>query len=502
MTEVLGALSLATDLANGNPMESALRSCLLAARLARDAGAPAADARDAYNGALLRHIGCTSFAHEETAAFGGDLEARRVFAPVDLTRSGETVSAAVRGLDLGARRLGALALKARGLRRDMATARCEVAARLATRIGVGSGVALALEQSYERWDGRGGPRGLAGDELALAARVLHIAVEVELHHRLGGGDAARDLVRRRAGGQLDPELARLFLDGAPAYLAELEEAAVWDAVLAADPGPRLPRPPDLGEIAAAFADYVDLKSVHTLGHSSGVAALAEAAGRAAGLDAAAVTALRHAALLHDLGRASVSTALWEKPGRLTTSEWERVRLHPYFTERILVRAPLLAPLAPIAGAHHERVDGSGYPKGAGGAALPIAPRILAAADVYHALTEARPHRPALSAGEAARVVEAEVGDGRLDRKAAAAVLEAAGQRRPRARAGLPRGLSEREVQVLALVARGLSNKEIACRLGISSRTAQHHVIHIYDKIGVASRAAAALFAMEHDLLDP
>ena len=210
--------------------------------------------------------------------------------------------------------------------------------------------------------------------------------------------------------------------------------------------------------------------------------------------------MRRAALLHDLGRAAVPTSIWERTGKLTAAEWEQIRLHAYFTDRILRHSPVLSALAPIAAAHHERIDGSGYPRSIPASMLERSARLLAAADVYHALTEARPHRAALTPNEAAAGLLSEMNAGRLDREAVSAVLEVAGHGRRRITATRPAGLTEREIEVLRLVARGYSNKDIAKALAISARTAQHHVIHIYAKIGMSSRAAAALFAVEHDLL--
>jgi HD-GYP domain-containing protein (c-di-GMP phosphodiesterase class II) len=192
--------------------------------------------------------------------------------------------------------------------------------------------------------------------------------------------------------------------------------------------------------------------------------------------------------------------VWERPGALSSAETEQVRLHPYWTERVLARSAALAPLARMAGMHHERQDGSGYHHGAAAQQVPAGARVLAAADVYQAMTQDRPHRAALDPAEAAGQVEAAARSGRLDPECAAAVIEAAGQRRVRARGTWPAGLSDREVEVLRLVARGLSNRQVADALVISTRTAEHHVQHIYTKIGGSTRAAAALFAMEHGLL--
>jgi HD-GYP domain-containing protein (c-di-GMP phosphodiesterase class II) len=204
--------------------------------------------------------------------------------------------------------------------------------------------------------------------------------------------------------------------------------------------------------------------------------------------------------MHDVGRVGVSTGIWNKPGALTASEWERVRQHTYTTDRILSSSPVLKPYARLASMHHERVDASGYHRGAPAVVQTTSIRLLAAADVYHACTEARPHRPAMSAAEAAREVRGEVERGRLDPEAVRWVLEAAGGRRERVRSAWPAGLTDREVEVLRLVAQGRSNSDVAKALFISMPTVKHHVLHIYAKIGVTSRAGAALFAMENDLL--
>jgi HD-GYP domain-containing protein (c-di-GMP phosphodiesterase class II) len=249
----------------------------------------------------------------------------------------------------------------------------------------------------------------------------------------------------------------------------------------------------------AIADYADLKSPYTLGHSRGVADLAADAGRRQGLGDGVVIGLRRAGLVHDLGRLGVSNAIWDKRGALTPAEWERVRLHPYLSERMLAASRALAPFAPLAAHHHERLDGSGYPRGLSGAALSPAARILGAADVYHAATEPRPHRPAHTPKQAAAELRAEVKAGRLDGDVVEAVLGAAGHQERRRRER-PAGLTSREVEVLRLLARGLSNKEIAELLVISGSTAGKHIEHIYEKLDVSSRAAASLLAVQHGLL--
>ncbi len=236
------------------------------------------------------------------------------------------------------------------------------------------------------------------------------------------------------------------------------------------------------------------------GHSSGVADLAAGAARGLRLPEADVVTLRRAGWLHDLGRVTVSAGIWAKPGPLSEGEWERVRLYPYHTGRILARSEALAPIGVLAALHHERLDGSGYHRGLGSTALSLSARILAVADVYQALTEPRPHRPARTADEAAGELRTEVRAGRLDGEAANAVLAAAGHRVRTTRHTWPAGLSEREVVVLRLVAQGLGNREMAACLDLSERTVHHHIQHIYQKLGISTRAAATLFAMQHNLL--
>jgi HD-GYP domain-containing protein (c-di-GMP phosphodiesterase class II) len=210
------------------------------------------------------------------------------------------------------------------------------------------------------------------------------------------------------------------------------------------------------------------------------------------------TVIRRAGFVHDLGRVAVHARIWQKPGPLTADEWEQVRLHPYHGERVLSRSPFLSALSPVAGAHHERLDGSGYHRGATAPELAFPARLLAAADAYHAMTEPRPHREALLPERAAQVLAEEANAGRLDPDAVAAVLEASGERVPRLEH--PAGLTEREAEVVAMLARGLQTKQVAQTLGISVKTADRHIQNAYRKIGVSSRAAATLFAMEHGLV--
>jgi HD-GYP domain-containing protein (c-di-GMP phosphodiesterase class II) len=302
---------------------------------------------------------------------------------------------------------------------------------------------------------------------------------------------------------VDPAIADALAAHATSIFGTASAIDPHLAVLDAEPEPRRAvAGPRIGEIAAAFADLVDLKSPFLHGHSAGVARLSRAAGERLGLAQGELGQLSNAALLHDLGRVGIPDSVWERPGPLTAPQWEQVRMHPYHSERALARSTALAPLATIVGMHHERLDGSGYHRGAHAREIVRAARIIAAADSYDAMTHVRPWRDALGPDAAAEQIRIDVRAGRLDPDAARAVLEGAGRERDRLdRPPPPAGLTEREVEVLRLVAEGLSNREIGDRLFISARTAEHHVQNMYAKVGVSSRAAAALFAMEHGLLD-
>jgi HD-GYP domain-containing protein (c-di-GMP phosphodiesterase class II) len=296
-------------------------------------------------------------------------------------------------------------------------------------------------------------------------------------------------------------MAGTFVAHAAELLTAASEGDPRRRVLEAEPQPvRIVPVARLPELAAAFGDLADLKTPFTHGHSAGVARLARAGAERLGLDEDALMRLEVAALLHDLGRVAISNAVWEKPGPLTSGEWEQVRLHPYHSERILSCTPALEPMAALAGMHHERLDGSGYHRGCTAAQIPVGARVLAAADALQAMTQARPHRDARSLDEAAERLHRDAETGRFDPDAVTAVVDAAGGTPQRTADVRPAGLSEREVEVLRLVAQGLSNREIAEQLYIARRTAEHHVQHVYAKIGVSNRASAALFAMEHGLL--
>lgn len=505
LAELIAALSLGTDLGLGHPMEHVLRQCVIALGLAERLGLDESDRSVVYYVALLAWVGCHVDSYEQAHWFGDDIALRRDVYTSDLVGVNRG-RFAVRHLGAGrpplqrARTALEFLVWNRDAMETMHGTHCVIAGELARRLGLGDEVREALLQMFERWDGKGAPQRLAGDGIGLPVRLVQLADVVEVFHRAGGRSAAVEVAQQRSGTQFDPSAVECLCGEIDELLAPLAATTSWDVVIQAQPGlDRALSDQDLDAALEAIADFADLKSPYTLGHSRAVADLAAEAARNHGLSDAEARFTRRAGLVHDLGRLGVSNAVWDKPGPLTALERERVRLHAYLTERMLSASSGLAPIGSVAAQHHERLDGSGYPRALKGSMLSTTARILAAADVYQAMLEPRPHRAARTPMEAADGLRAEVRSGRLDGDAVDAVLRAAGHQ-IRRRPERPAGLTTREAEILALLARGMSNKQIAQHLHITPKTVGKHVEHIYVKIGVSSRAAASLFATEHGLL--
>ncbi len=498
LAELVALLSLGTDLGLGQPMEHAMRQCTIAMRLADRLGLDVSERPVLYYSGLLAWVGCHTDAYEQAKWFGDEIamkfEGKTSGPTAMLRRLGagrpllERLRIAVEFLRAGVRDLG-----------DMLTNHYLATDELAARLGLGQDVRDCLGQSFERWDGKG-PLELRRDQILMTSRLVSFADVIAVFHRQGGIEAAVGVAKKRSGAQLDPALVALFCSDAHELLRDLEPASTWDAIISAEPalGARVAGD-EFERALEAIADFADLKSPWTIGHSRGVAELVHDAAIDHGFPEPEVARVRRAALIHDIGHLGVPNSIWDKRGALTQIEHERVRLHPYLGERMLAHVPILAELGVIAAQHHERLDGSGYPGRLSGDAITPSGRLLAAADVYHALSHKRPHRPARGADEAARELRAMVTSGSLDGRAVDSVLRAAGHR-VRRRREWPAGLTAREVEVLRLLACGLSNKEIADELAITPKTASSHVEHIYAKIGASNRARASLFAMKHGLM--
>lgn len=503
----MGSLALATDLGTGQPLERALRTCLLGVAIGRALGADDATVRDIQQFALLRFLGCTSDAADMAAKVGG---ADDVFlasmAPTTMGSPTEQVAALLRSvapdaaLPVRATRLGRMLADPGWGRRSLST-HCEVAARLGERLGCRTGVLESLAHAYERWDGKGTPDGLAGVAIPLPVRVVVVAGDVELFFRRGGLVAVQRVLSQRRGRAYDPAVVDAVAELAADELPRLDSATLWEEAMDAEPVPH----DRIGEAAldralTGVADFTDLKSPWLRGHSRRVARLAEDAGRWCGLPDSDLSVLRRAGLVHDLGRVGVPTPAHAREAGLGLQEQERERLHPYLTERVLARCAPFEPYTVVAAAHHERLDGTGYHRGLRGPQLSICSRLLAAADMLDLLANDRPGQHGLDPDSAASALRAAAKDGALDPAAVAAVLGALSGSPARGHHRAPAGLTERESEVLALLARGQTNQQIATRLHLSVKTVGRHVETLYTKTQTHSRAAAAVFALEQGLL--
>ena len=505
LADLLAGLTRLADLGFGVPAGEALRSAALAIMLARSVGLEDEDVRAAMYTALLQHVGCTGYAHE-AARVTDELAMYSLTAQTNLADPKEMFTVFLPALTRGQPPLDRIRLTwstvTRGKRVavESTTAACEVGRDVARRLGLPEATQDSVYRSYEWWNGKGVPDGLTGDAIPVGARVAALTSTVALLDATADLDRVVEVVRSGSGVLFDPDLADHLLTHAASWLAEVGADDPQELLLAGEPPPvATVADSQLVEVATVFGDLADLKTPYTHGHSRGVGRLSRRAGAALDLAGDGLDDLEIAALLHDVGRVAVSSTVWDKPGRLSAHEWEQVRLHAYHSERILAGSERLAPLAPLVGQHHERCDGSGYHRGCAHHDLSMSARVLAAADVYQAMTQRRPHRDPHPPEQAEEQLLAEAHGGRLDPDAVGAVLAAAGHETV-VRSSAPAGLTDREVEVLGLVAEGLSNRQIGQQLVISRRTAEHHVQNIYRKIGASSRAAAALFAMEHDLL--
>jgi len=510
LAELIAALSIATDIGLGQPMEFALSSCIVAVRLAKKCGYSEEALREVYYQALLRFIGCNAETDWLSSIAGDEQILRADFHQIDtgdmdvvinmftnairksfVGESSEVIENAVkRGMD-GFPRIP-----------QMFVGHCEVAQRLAQRLGFEKNVIYGLGQLYERWDGHGLPRHIQGEAIAPAVLIVTLAQDMVLFYRLGGLSGSLKIARERKGGAYSPAIVDIFCEHAKEICGGLDQEPSWSDILNLEPGSQHTLTEDEFDNACrVLADFVDIKSIYTLTHSIGIADLSAEAARLGGLPDSDVKTLWRAALVKEIGRTGITSSIWEKPGSLTEREWERVRLHTYYAERIFARTPALSNLGMLASLHHERMDGSGYHRGLPASNQSNMARILQAADIYHSSTEARSYRPALTADLAANELYKQVQAGKLDNETVNLVLSAAGHKVRKTRKKMAGGLTKREVDVLRLLSQGLTIKEMAAELVISEKTVDSHIQHIYTKANVSTRVAATLFAMEHQLLD-
>jgi HD-GYP domain-containing protein (c-di-GMP phosphodiesterase class II) len=426
LSELIGALSYALDVGEGESPGHAKRSCLIGMRLASQLGLGASARSDLFYALLLKDAGCSANAAHMAALFGADdQDAKRTSKRIDWARALPAFLWSVRTVAPG----GSLRDRVERLRairneghvtQSLMQARCDRGAQIALKLGFSQTTAEAIRALDEHWDGRGQPRGLRGDEIPLEARILCLAQTVEVFHSARGVETACRVAVKRSGQWFDPAL----VEALGAFVAD---APFWGAL--ADPDLSPVAPPDrvlvtddrrLDRIAGAFADVVDAKSPWTDRHSERVHTLATGIAASLGLEEGTIRTLGRAARLHDIGKLGISNRILDKAGALTDAEFAKVKQHPLITEQILQRVPGFSEIAPLAGSHHERLDGRGYPHGLTAAELTTPMRALAVADVYEALTEDRPYRSAWAPERALEIMRAEVPE-RLDPDAFAAL---------------------------------------------------------------------------------
>jgi HD-GYP domain-containing protein (c-di-GMP phosphodiesterase class II) len=510
MAEVLAALSLATDLGTGKPMGHAMRACYLGMEIAREMRFSIAEQAELYYSFLLMHSGCTALSLALTPAIQGDelaaigdatfrddtnplemLDWMRRYVSPDaplLSRALNFIGMLFHSRDSGDHLRGA----------------CEVAVRVADRLGMPQGVQDSVRYYLERWDGKG-PFGLAGSEIPLNARLLELALKIEAINTARGRDEAEAMALEQKGKTFDPQIVDIFLE--VAKIKDLWETLgkkdVWEELLDLEPDSPYRHIEDekLDDVALAVSDFVDLKSPSGVSHSRETARIAEAIASRMDLPASEITDIRRAALVHDLGQVALPGRVLLDQGQLSEADKEKLRLHPYYTERVLSRVPALTRVAAIAGMHHERLNGTGYYRGLSGNELPVSACIIAVADEFQERMHASPGVHDADPEEILKAMQPEVGTlfspecfGALAQELGVAAPK------PRRRGEWPAGLTGREVEVLRLLATGASNRMIAQELVVSEKTVAHHLEHIYHKIGISSRAAAVFFAMEHELI--
>jgi HD-GYP domain-containing protein (c-di-GMP phosphodiesterase class II) len=504
-------LAYASDLATGHSRDFALRSCVLAMRIADLAGLPEQDRRNAFHQSMLRYVGCNADTDLLSATFGDEIALRQDLVGLDMGNRAELGRVFVQAfkrlyydLEPAAqqRAIEAGLAEAASVVRPVLTAHCEVAQRIGERLGLSEEIRRNLGQIYERWDGKGLPRGLHGEEVLPAVRLITLAQDAIALGDAGGIEAMAEVVASRADGPYEAGLARLVAANAPALMEGIGATVDRETILGLEPDP----PITLDEAACdeaflAIADMIDMRMPFTHGYSRAVAELAEVAGRQIGLPDADLRLLRWSGCLHDIGELVVPVSTWMRAGPLSVRERDAAQLHPYYGERAVASFGREGePMGRLVLRHHERLDGSGYHRKVSGADLSPSARILAAAEAFQTAREERPHRKAMSAEAAAAQLRAAVRDGCICPDAGEAVLAAAGQPSRRAAPRPLAGLTPREIEVLRLIAAGLTAKETARKLDISPKTTDHHIQSIYGKIGVTTRAAAALYAVKRGVL--
>ncbi len=489
-------------------MGHAMRACTLGMQMANELHLSNAEKAELYYSFFLMHSGCTvlslglapAIQGDELAAIGDaalrddtnlldTLDWMRRYVTPDapfFTRAFNVIGMLLHSPDAGDHLRGA----------------CEVAHRVAQRLGMPPGVLEAVHSYLERWDGKG-PYGLAGSEIPIKARLLHTALKMEAAYTARGRNGAEALALEQKGKTFDPQMVEVFFFVArnSALWETLAQEDLWQLVLDLEPDSpyREMNEAQLDDVALAVADFVDIKIPRTVGHSRETARIAVSIARRMGLPQDEIVNIRRASLVHDLGLMTLPLPYLHHQSQLSEADKEKLWLHPYYTERILSRVPALADVAAIAGRHHERMNGTGYYRGLSGNEISVGARILALADEFQERLQTVLDQFEPDLKDALKAIQPEVGK-LFSLECFEALAQELGVAAPKSsrRRDWPAGLTDREIDVLRLLATGANNRQIAQELVVSEKTVAHHLEHIYNKIGISSRAGAVFFAMEHE----
>jgi HD-GYP domain-containing protein (c-di-GMP phosphodiesterase class II) len=502
LSEILSSLSLAEDLANGNPMETSIRTAWFASILAKAAGCNTKQVEETSLTTLMRFLGCTSFASEESNFLEDDIYMKRSFAALDSEDNLEILRIGL-GYNppLGNKNkigtLGKLLVSGKGFFNRLATTHCETGVFLASSLKLPEGTILSLGQIFERYDGKGAPNGLKADEILITAQVANLSYAFEILRQKLGTSMALEVIQKRSGKQFSSSLVNILKKNLSEILNQSEKIFFWDEV---NLQLQNLQGADLQECIYAFADFADLKSIYTIQHSRRTAKLGRKMTSIAGLTNDLRIEAEFTACLMNIGMVSVPTGIVEKKGKLSRPERDRIELHPFYTNKILSSSKGLQAFAEASISHHEKIDGSGYHRNK--KELSFLESALSIADSYTALTSDRSYRKAYSEKEATRILLEEVNAGKRDMRSYKILLEGIGikERRDHSNSSNEFGLTEREIEILQILSTGNTNKEIGSALGLSHRTVQNHTIRIYEKMNVKTRTGATLLATQKGLI--
>jgi HD-GYP domain-containing protein (c-di-GMP phosphodiesterase class II) len=419
LSELIGALSYALDITEGQPAGHCVRCCWIGVHIGRAAGLPEDQLWELYYTLLLKDLGCSSNAARICELYlTDDLQFKRDFKTVgDSLPQVLSFVLSHTGLKAGLaerfRSVMGILRDGPSIAQELIATRCQRGAEIARLLRFSDGVAAGIYSLDEHFNGQGKPARLAGEAIPVFARIALLAQVIDVFHTSSGRDSALAEVRARTGTWFDPRLVRAFdeVAAAPDFWRMLSSPDIDQAVFALEPaGGEVALDDDyLDDIATAFGQVVDAKSPYTSGHSARVALYTDMIAEALGLSPQRRRWLKRGALLHDVGKLGVSNSVLDKAGSLDRAEWDAVRMHAAYTETILGRIHAFSELAAIAGAHHERLDGTGYPRGLSGSAINLETRIITTADIFDAITAERPYRGAIPVPQALEMMEKTVG---------------------------------------------------------------------------------------------